>query len=367
MDLKGLVVSQADSKDTSAYTHRVTNLAEGLVKQSIACDFLYMKDTFTLRKQTTASFFMPLWIRTLRKYDFIYTGCEGAGQAMFFCRPFVKAPIIYDVHGDSVAQSALQRQMASSGRVTSASLRVRIVSRMAMARADYVVTVSEPHTKALIRQGLSKDRVGIIRNGVDLDLFRQLPFPEHPQFTFAYAGAFQIWQNIDNLIAAFDRIKNRNIRLLLVGFTQDDLSIKQQCAEKFGDRVELVDKTDRVSLINMLRSVAVFIIPRISHPALRNAFPTKFAEYAAMGRPIMVNDVDETADFVRKYDCGFVSDPSPEAMARTMEEVAKISSETLAEMGNRARRMAEENFSWQKIGDEYATLVRDIVARFHRR
>jgi glycosyltransferase involved in cell wall biosynthesis len=116
-----------------------------------------------------------------------------------------------------------------------------------------------------------------------------------------------------------------------------------------------------------LRSVAVFIIPRISHPALRHAFPTKFAEYAAMGRPIMVNDVDETADFVRKYDCGFVSDPSPEAMARTMEEVAKISSETLAEMGNHARSMAEENFSWQKIGDEYATLVRDIVARFHRR
>lgn len=367
MDLKGLVVSQADSKDTSAYTHRVKSLAECLVKRSIACDFLYMKDNFTLRKQTAASFFMPLWIRTLRKYDFIYTGCEGAGQAMFFCRPFVKAPIIYDVHGDSIAQSALERQTASSGRVTSASLRVRIVSRMAMACADYVVTVSETHTEALIRQGLSKDRVGIIRNGVDLDLFRQLPFPEHPQFTFAYAGAFQIWQNIDNLVEAFDRIRNRNIRLLLVGFTQDDLSIRQQCAEKFGDRVELVDKTDRVSLINILRSVAVFIIPRISHPALRHAFPTKFAEYAAMGRPIMVNDVDETADFVRKYDCGFVSDPSPEAMARTMEEVTKISSETLAEMGNRARRMAEENFSWQQIGDEYATLVRNIVARFHRR
>jgi glycosyltransferase involved in cell wall biosynthesis len=325
-----------------------------------------MKDNFTLRKQTAASFFMPLWIRTLRKYDFIYTGCEGAGQAMFFCRPFVKAPIIYDVHGDSVAQSALERQMASSGRVSSASLRVRIVSRMAMACADYVVTVSETHTEALIRQGLSKDRVGIIRNGVDLDLFRQLPFPEHPQFTFAYAGAFQIWQNIDNLVEAFDRIRNRNIRLLLVGFTQDDRSIRQQCAEKFGDRVELVDKTDRVSLINILRSVAVFIIPRISHPALLHAFPTKFAEYAAMGRPIMVNDVDETADFVRKYDCGFVSGPSPEAMARTMEDVAKISSETLAEMGNRARRMAEENFSWEQIGDEYATLVRNTVARFHR-
>jgi hypothetical protein len=40
MDLKGLVVSQADSKDTSAYSHRVKNLAECLVKRSIACDLV---------------------------------------------------------------------------------------------------------------------------------------------------------------------------------------------------------------------------------------------------------------------------------------------------------------------------------------
>jgi glycosyltransferase involved in cell wall biosynthesis len=369
MNLKGLVISEADSKDTSAYSHRVSNLADCLAKRSIQCDFLYMRDTFPLYKQTTASLFMPFWLRILRKYDFIYTGDENAGQTMYFCRPFLKAPIIYDIHGDPVAQSALERQRVSSGRTTSASLRVRIVSWMAMSCADYVVTVSKPHAEALMRQGLSEDRVGIVRNGVDLDIFGQLPFPESPRFAFAYAGAFQSWQNIDNLIAAFDKIKNGNLRLLLVGFTQEDLAIKRQFAEKFGDRVTLVDRADRVSLTNMLRSVAVFIIPRISHPAILHAFPTKFAEYAAMGRPIMVNDVDETADFVRKYDCGFVSDPAPEAMAATMERIAGIPCETLAEMGNRARMMAEENFSWQRIGDEYATLVLNIVERFrgHRR
>src|SRR5208283_2293260 len=121
------------------------------------------------------------------------------------------------------------------------------------------------------------------------------------------------------------------------------------------------DRTDRVSLINILRSAAVFIIPRISHPAIRHAFPTKFAEYAAMGRPIMVNDVDETADFVRKYNCGFVSQPSPEAMADTMETAARTHTRDLMEMGERSRQMAEANFSWDTIGDEYARIVREIT------
>lgn len=364
MKLKGLVIHQGDSRDTSAYTHRVKHLAECLVKRSIDCDFLYMKENFLLYKQTTASFFMPIWAGTLGKYDFIYTGCEGAGQAMFFCRPFIKGPIIYDMHGDSLAQSALERQIESAGRITSPSPRVRIVSRMASACADYLITVCEPHLEALVREGWPRDRVGIVRNGVDLDLFRQLPFPERPEFTFGYAGAFQYWQCMDNLIEAFDRIKNKNIRLLMIGFEEEDRSIKQLFQEKFGFRVQLVDRTDRLSMMTLLKSASVFIIPRTPHQALLHAFPTKFAEYAAMGRPIMVNEIDETADFVRKYNCGFVSDPSPEAMVETMEEVANTPLETIAEMGNRARQMAEENFSWDKIGDAYAELVRSAVARF---
>lgn len=366
MNLKGLVIHGGRSSDTSAYTHRVSNLAKCLIERSIDCDFLYMKDNLLLYKQTSASFFMPLWVRTLRKYDFIYTGCEGAGQTMFFCRPFLKGPIIYDMHGDALAQSAMKREFESGGRITSAPLRVRIISWMAEACADYLVTVSEPHLEALIRAGWPKDRVGIVRNGVDLNLFRQVPFPERPEFTFGYAGAFQYWQCMDNFIEAFQRVRNPDIRLLMVGFDRDDQWMKRQFAEKFGERVKLVDRTDRESLVNMLQSVAVFVISAVNHPGIRHAFHTKFAEYAALGRPVLVPDVNEIADFVRKYSCGFLADPSPAIMAEKMEEVARVPLETLSEMGKRARRMAEENFSWKKIGDDYADLVRSVVARFRR-
>jgi glycosyltransferase involved in cell wall biosynthesis len=40
------------------------------------------------------------------------------------------------------------------------------------------------------------------------------------------------------------------------------------------------------------------------------AFPTKFAEYVATGRPVIVTNVDETANFVQKFDCGFVCQPN---------------------------------------------------------
>jgi glycosyltransferase involved in cell wall biosynthesis len=81
----------------------------------------------------------------------------------------------------------------------------------------------------------------------------------------------------------------------------------------------------------------------------------------------MVNAVDETADFVKRYHCGFVSEPSPESMAPVMEQAAATPLEILQDMGKRARKMAEENFSWPIIGDAYADLVRSVVKRYRER
>lgn len=364
--LRGLIISQSASGDTYAYNHRITKLTECLIERSFHCDLFYMKDHVLLYKQTTASLFMPLWLPMMRTYDFIYTGCEGAGHAVFFCRPFINAPIIYDVHGDIPAQSALARQIESNGRITTPSLRVRIVSAMAMACADEIVTVCVPHTQAYIKEEIPPGRLSMIRNGVDLDLFRQLPFPEKPEFTFGYAGAFQNWQGMELLVPALERLQDPSIRVLMVGFERGDEALKRTFSEKFGDRVKLVDKVDRKGLVELLRSVGILIIPRIDHPAIRHAFPTKFAEYAALGRPIMVNAVDETADFVTAHDCGFVSDPTPESMAETMAQAATIPSGELAEMGERGRKMAEDNFSWKIIGDEYASMVTSVVERYRK-
>jgi len=339
-------------------------LAECLAERSIPCDFFYTEDNPPLDISTGASVFLLAWLKKLRKYDFIYAGGEEAGQALFFCKRFLRGPILYDIHGDPEAQSALAREIHSSGVKTTASVRVRLVSWMAITCADHVITVSVPHTRALVNWGMPEDRVSIIRNGVDLDLFRRLPMPERPEFTFGYAGAFQTWQGIDNLIQAYERVDNPNIRLLIIGFSPEDIDLKRRLRDKFRDRVKLVDRADRETLVNLLSDVSILIIPRIEHPAIRHAFPTKFAEYAALGRPIMVNDVDETADFVRNYDCGFVSDCSPETMAKMMEEAAAVPVGELAAMGNRSRKMAEDNFSWPKIGDAYADLVGEVVARF---
>jgi glycosyltransferase involved in cell wall biosynthesis len=366
MTASGLVISAAGSDDGSAYTHRLRELAKGLQRCSIHCDFFFMPEHPPLHKMTTASLFLPFYLRTLQKYDFIHSGDEEATQAMLLCRPLIRGLIVWDVHGDVAAQAALRNATTPSAGNRRNLLRVRLFARMARLAAHHALCVSNLQRNALVESGFPAHRVSVVRNGVNLDLFQQLPQPLRPRFTFAYVGEFQVWQGIPNLLEAFARLTRHDARLMVVGFRDSDQALKHVFREKFGSRVELLDRTDRQSLRALVQDVAIFVIPRVRHDAIRHAFPTKFGEYAALGRPIIVTDVDETADFVRKYRCGWVAEPSGAGLAETMEIAAGCSHDALAEMGARARVMAEENFSWEKIGLEYGQLIGRLTAAVSR-
>ena len=132
-------------------------------------------------------------------------------------------------------------------------------------------------------------------------------------------GSFQVWQGIGELVRAFENLEDSSLRILLVGFRDYDQPLKQFLRQKFSSRFELMDITDHRSMIDLLASVAILVTARLSHRASKAVFQTKFAEYAALGRPIVVTNVDEAADFVRKYGYGFVSDPAPDKLTKTMD------------------------------------------------
>jgi glycosyltransferase involved in cell wall biosynthesis len=366
MSKTALAISIVPHDSDSAYQYRIRKLADLLEEHGVACEFFYTPETWPLNTVTSGPIFMPFWLGQLRKYKYIYCGAPIVGQYLYLCHTLIPGVITLDMHGDDISQSSQENQIRSGNPSAGPLFLNRLQYSMALRAADYILTQSEWHKSDLTNAGLKPDRISVIRNGVDLDLFQPLPLAENPQFTFGYAGEFQTWQGIDDLISGFEMVSDPRIRMLLIGFRKSDQKVKQIFSEKFGNRVELVDRTDRKNMLELLSSASILISPRPNHVASRAAFPVKFAEYAALGRPILVNAVDETADFVKKYDCGFVcATPIPRNMAHTMDMAASSSRDTLIQMGLRSRRMAEENFSWPKVGDAYASLVKSLIDKNH--
>jgi glycosyltransferase involved in cell wall biosynthesis len=106
-------------------------------------------------------------------------------------------------------------------------------------------------------------------------------------------------------------------------------------------------------LINYLCGSDALIIPRMSHPALEVAFPTKFAEYVACGVPVIVTDVGDAGVLTRRHRCGLVCGTSAASIAGAIMDLKSCSPAERQEMGDNGRRLAEDLLDYRKISVKY--------------
>ncbi len=170
-------------------------------------------------------------------------------------------------------------------------------------------------------------------------------------------------------------MRDENIKFKMLGFKAYDSTLKAEIKNLLKNKVELIDFQTRTkdgqphSFVQELSKSAVLVIPRYYDTKIprycdpnyvRSTFgwlPTKFAEYISMGRPVIVTTLDISSEFVEKYDCGFVCDPTPESIAETILKARETPSSELNKKGVNGRKLAEKEFDIQVIVKRYLNLL----------
>ncbi len=344
----------------SAQLHRLNKLSEGLQSLGIETSFLSLRDMPVSRPTLLFPLNLPFARSKIRGFDFIHAVGDAAYAAVLW-KPITRASVVYDVDADTLAEAYLHWDTRKSPQTAFWVFQTIIMNWIAYRSKTLFIVVSQPLLERLATQkGVPRDRLYIVRNGVDTNLF-QPAFGGTGEFTICYAGGFHAWQGIDNLVEAAQTLKGKPIRIKIIGFREEDAEIKARIAAVLGDMVELVDRLPQPELVDHLSKAHFLIIPRLPHPAVEIAFPTKFSEYLSMGKPVIVSDVDETASLVREHKCGLVSEPTPQALTETIRQAAALEPAELVKMGQNGRHLAETVFDWQVVCRNYA----DILQQWH--
>jgi len=353
------------SSAASAYQTRLAGLQRGLAAQGVETTLLSLKTMHVNRPNLLFACNARAIAHAAQGYDFIHAAGPGATVAAAAARLWHNHHVLFDVHGDEVQEKWLQFQDAPSSRRAGLVVQAWLLSQAAKRLADYFLVVSEPFRRRYQQQGIAAERIAVVRNGVDLAHFQppaRLPVRDAGALTIAYAGGFQAWQAIDVLIAAMTQIPAHQIRFLLIGFTAQDQPHKAAIAQQLAGRATLVDWLPTDQLAERLWQADVLVIPRTTHPAMRGGCPSKFAEYLALGKPLIVTTVDETADFVQQAACGLVCAPTAAGWRAALQQATQWSVAERQQMGSRARQLAEQIFDWRVIGRKYAALLAALAA-----
>lgn len=222
--------------------------------------------------------------------------------------------------------------------------------------ADKCVALSPGIAKGIEACGVSPDRIEMVPNGCDIDIFSDSKLkPWRPDVVSpndllaVFSGTHGIANGLVSVIAAAEVLKARgraDIKLVLVGNGKEKPKLEQMAREMKLDNLIFLAPVSKSDLAGLLAASDIGMQILANIPAFYfGTSPNKFFDYIASGLPVLNNYPGWLADLITEHKCGFAVEPdSPEAFALALEQAAddRLS---LKKMGINGLKLAQDQFS----------------------
>jgi glycosyltransferase involved in cell wall biosynthesis len=366
------------STRSNAYCHRILNIEQHCRRLGAETDTLFLKDLFFKSPLLIQTLNLPSVLRYLRSFDVVHAGGPGAA---FFCALATRlighnTIVVYDVHSDALTERRLIKKNSFDFAGYFTEFQTLLTEYVALRGTKYFIASSPEIKRRFLKRKpshIKPENVEVILNGVDLEQF----VPEKDDdtwvaskphmFTVTYAGSFSRIEAVDNLISAAEMLSNvEDINFKFIGFSEEEFNIKINIQKRLGNRALLIDWLPRSKLLTELQKSDVLVIPADASTREQSenrsaVFVTKFAEFLAVGKPVIVTELDLTSKIVETFDCGFVCKPTVESIAEAILKAKGTSRDILFMKGQNGRRFAETELDENLICKKYLQFLNRII------
>ncbi len=227
--------------------------------------------------------------------------------------------------------------------------------------ADHVITVTEGWRQTLSSRGVAPEKVSVVMNLADPEIFRPRPPPVHDssEFRVLYHGTFAHRYGVDLLVEAVNRLRGEipgiRLRLLGDGELRSDLVVRI-ATHDLGGEIWLSDgMLDAAELPKHLAWADVGVVPNRSDVFTEGILPTKLLEYVAAGVPAAVARTGMVKDYFTEDMVAYFEPGDMEGLVRTLANLHR-DPESAARTAAGALRFQDEN-SWERMLDTYLSAV----------
>ncbi|HUV62254.1 MAG TPA: glycosyltransferase family 4 protein [Sedimentisphaerales bacterium] len=237
------------------------------------------------------------------------------------------------------------------------------------AAATHIVALSPGMKEGIVRAGVPAEKITVIPNGSDLDLFgphvdgsaerQRLGLGE--KFAAVYFGAMGLANGLEYVVEAARILAKRgNGRIVLVlhGGGGRRPELEQMAREHKLDNVVFSEPSPGKEHVARLVAAcqACMIIYRATKE--QSWSPNKMFDALAAGKPVLINVPGWLSETIENNHCGRSLDPHrPQMLADVLEELA-VDPELCREMGENSRALAEREFAREKL----AGLVENVLS-----
>ncbi len=229
----------------------------------------------------------------------IFEGYHIARSKESFCKRFV-----FEVNGLPSIELKYNYPAVADDRELLRKLTA--MEDLCLTAADLVVTVSQVTAGYLAGRGVSPERIRVIPNGVDIDVFPDRPPPLiDGQVRLLYAGTMSSWQGVRLAIEAL-ALLNRDVPATLVlagpARPRQDRALRELCWDLgVADAVRFVGPVDQASLAQLHHESNVVLAPLTANDRnlIQGCCPLKVLDAMASCTPLVASDLPAVRELVR--------------------------------------------------------------------
>lgn len=309
------------------------------------------------------SFLLPLIIRIRRilkeKPDVIHI--HNPHDTLIFvsylCGFFHRHKVVFDIHDPVPLGFQQNPSIAKKFLVPLAE----VFERIALKRADRVIVVSEGSKERLLSMGEQKEKIVVLRNFVDLEVFdktssrkdvilRQLNLSG--KRVILYPGALSPIRGVDVLIDAFVEVKkcHSDAALVIIGnYGPYWLELKRKIdslQEKYD--IRLLPWQPYESMPDFIAVSYICVEPRkYSYHTALTGNPNKLYQFMAMEKPIVATDVPSITDFVKDKETAIIVKPGD--VHDTAKGLIALfdNPEYAARLARNAYQLTKQKYTWE--------------------
>ncbi len=224
-------------------------------------------------------------------------------------------PVVYEVRAfweDAAVDHGTSREGGLRYRATHA------LETYVLKQSNAITTICEGLRADIVGRGISKDKVTVIPNAVDLERFVIGGTPD-PQLIDAHGltgkrvlgfiGSFYAYEGLPLLLQALPGIlmKMPDVRILLVGGGPQEAHLKQLANElAIADKVIFTGRVPHGEVQRYYDMVDILVYPRLSMRLTELVTPLKPLEAMAQGRLLIASDVGGHHELIRHGETGIL-------------------------------------------------------------
>ncbi|SEO25626.1 glycosyltransferase family 4 protein [Pseudomonas sp. NFACC39-1] len=245
-----------------------------------------------------------------------------------------------------------------------------ILEWMSYRSAHRLIGLSPGIVEGIAKRGVPRERIALIPNGCDLDIFAGDVEPWRPEqikpddLLAVFAGTHGMANGLDAVLDAAVELKRRgrdNIKLLLIGQGKLKPALQARAQREALDCVVFHAPVNKSRLAGLMASTDVGLQILANVPAFYvGTSPNKFFDYIAAGLPVLNNYPGWLAGMIRDNLCGYPVEPENRyAFADALEQAADDRA-AVKEMGKRSRELAEREFDRELLANRFVDWLEGV-------